>query len=122
MLLLLVLGFGIGNGCYRALSRKDEMDKRNRVSGEQIVRALEQYREDNSVYPAELKLLQPAHLKEVPLMRWREQDSGRPFGYEVMEDGKRFKLSYDEAPLTLWPADAAFEYDSHTREWRHVVF
>ncbi|MGH9556964.1 MAG: hypothetical protein ACRD2Y_14185 [Terriglobales bacterium] len=120
-LVFLVL-FVLGNGCYRAVSHKSGLDKANRAGGEQIVRALEQYRKDKSVYPADLGLLKPAYLKDVPSVQVPEKRIYMLFSYTALEDGKHFTLAYPEAAIGMFPSDAAFEYDSRTAQWKHKMY
>ncbi|MGH9580972.1 MAG: hypothetical protein ACRD2R_08260, partial [Terriglobales bacterium] len=112
-LLALLLAVNLVN-----LPNKRKVDPANRAAGDRIVRALEQCRKEKSVYPAELQLLVPAYVTEVPLVRMREKDPGRPFRYTALEDGKRFLLEYPEAAIGMLPSDAAYEYDSRTGAWR----
>ena len=119
-LISLVL-FVLGNGCYRAVSQKNELDKANRAAGDEIVRALEQFRKDKSMYPAELELLKPGYLKEIPSVQLNQRVKTR-YSYAAVENGKHFTLEYAEVAIGMFPSDAAYEYDSRTAQWKHKMY
>ncbi|MGH9602012.1 MAG: hypothetical protein ACRD24_06440 [Terriglobales bacterium] len=120
--LVFLVVFVLGNGCYRAVSQKRALDKANRAAGEQIVRALEEYRKDESVYPAELELLKPAYLKDVASVQMHGKGVSILFSYTLLEEGKHFTLEYPEVSIGMFPSDAAFEYDSRAAQWKHKLY
>jgi hypothetical protein len=74
-------------GCSSSQTKINETKQR----GDQIIRALEQYRADNSRYPTSLTDLSPKYLPDVPSPTW----GLRTWQYE--SDGKEFTLRVDES-------------------------
>lgn len=107
--------------CQLSLRKKSQLDRTKRANGEQIVRALEAYLKDHEAYPEKLEKLEPKYLPKVPWVTRSREDLNRPYNYEVSQDGKEFTLSYDEAPIGMFPSDAIFEYRSSSAAWEHKI-
>ncbi|HVP43659.1 MAG TPA: hypothetical protein VMS96_09505 [Terriglobales bacterium] len=114
----LVLGFFLFVNLVNA-PRRRETDRTNRQNAERVLPALEAYRRDHGRFPESLDALQPAYLKPVPAcIGYPGDTSGKPFHYEVAEDGKSFSLGYPKAPYGMFPSDLEATFESGSRQWK----
>lgn len=103
------------------LPGKTRTDAINREDGDRIVNALEAYQRANHTYPAELSQLVPKFIPQVPPQH-RQNGELTTFHYQVSDDTRGYVLSYQEASIGPFSADAAFEYDSRVQEWKNHIY
>ena len=96
---------------------KGRIDKMNREKCEKIIKGLSSYQQTTGRYPVNLEELIPEYLSKVPLETMHDGDTGRSFDYDVEDDGRIFRLRYNEAPIGSLPSDSYFEYKSDKGSW-----
>jgi len=83
----------------------------NRRAGEEIVAAIEAFKQQNKRYPEKLAQLQPKYLGKIP-----QPAPGTNFVYAVSSDGTSAWFGYQTSKGGL------SEYGSETRKWREVEY
>ena len=83
----------------------------NRQAGEEIVAAIEAFKQGNKRYPEKLAQLQPKYLGKIP-----PPAPGTNFVYAVSSDGTAAWFGYQTSGGGL------SEYDSGTRKWREIEY
>jgi hypothetical protein len=83
----------------------------NRRAGEEIVAAIEAFKQGNKRYPEKLAQLQPKYLGKIPLPA-----PGTNFVYAASSDGTAAWFGYQTSGGGLT------EYGSGTRKWREVEY
>ena len=83
----------------------------NRPAGEEIVAAIEAFKQGNKRYPEKLAQLQPKYLGRIP-----RPAPGTNFVYGVSSDGAAAWFGYQTSGGGLR------EYASETRKWREVDY
>jgi len=96
---------------------KGRIDKANQEKCKKIIKGLSSYQQSTGRYPVSLDKLIPEYLSKVPLEMMYNGDTGRPFDYNVEDDGRIFRLRYTEAPIGSLPSDSYFEYRSDKGSW-----
>ena len=102
------------------LPSKGRIDKANQEKCEKIIKSLSSYRQSNGRYTESLDKLSPEYLSKVPLEIMYKGDTGRPFEYNVEDNGRIFRLRYTEAPIGALPSDSYFEYKSDNGSWTQI--
>ncbi len=96
---------------------KGRIDKANQENCEKIIKGLSSYKQTTGQYPVSLDKLIPEYLSKIPLETMYDEDTGRPFAYNIEDDGRIFSLKYTEAPFGSLPSDSYFEYRSDKGSW-----
>jgi len=96
---------------------KGRIDRVNKEKCEKIIQTLSAYKQTTGMYPVSLDKLIPEYLSEVPLEMMLDGDTGRPFDYNIEDEGHVFILKYNEAPMGSLPSDSYFEYRSDKGSW-----
>jgi hypothetical protein len=83
----------------------------NRRAGEEIVAAIEAFKQQNKRYPEKLAQLQPKYLGKIPLPA-----PGTNFVYAASPDGTAAWFGYQTQQ------DTFNEYDTRTRKWQRLEY
>jgi hypothetical protein len=83
----------------------------NRRAGEEIVAAIEAFKQQNKRYPEKLAQLQPKYLGKIPLPA-----RGTNFVYAASSDGTAAWFGYQTQQ------DTFNEYDTRTRKWQRLEY
>lgn len=101
-------------GCFLAVSALYKaFDQPTAAEGQQkadeLIKALEEYKNDNGRYPSDLDILVPAYIGAIPQPSWNTQ-----YSYEIQSNGAEFIISFDVG-ISI---DGDYcEYSSRSQSW-----
>ena len=76
---------------------------------DELIKALEQYKNDTGGYPSELDVLVPTYVAAIPKPTWNTQ-----YGYEVQANGAEFIIFFD---VGISVDGDYCEYSSQSQSW-----